>query len=123
MFGNKPSIKYVYLFGAKCYVYIPEEKQIGTSKLSPRGIKYYVVDYTESSKNLRIYDPHKHPVFTFRDVVFSDSIKYLESTEIESLSDRPFDLDPDAPWTIEQKRDFWKSIVNHLNDAIDPAKK
>jgi hypothetical protein len=26
MFGDKPSIKYLYPFGSKCYVYIPEEK-------------------------------------------------------------------------------------------------
>jgi hypothetical protein len=50
MFGDRPLIKYLYLFGAKCYVYISEDKQIRTYKLSPRGIKYYVVGYTESYK-------------------------------------------------------------------------
>jgi hypothetical protein len=83
MFGDKPSIKHLYPFGAKCYVHVPEEKQIGISKLSPRGIKYYVIGYTESSKILRLDDPQKYRVLTSRDVVFHDSTKLLESTEIE----------------------------------------
>jgi hypothetical protein len=37
--GNKPSIKHLYPFGGKCYMHVSEEKQIGISKLSPRGIK------------------------------------------------------------------------------------
>jgi hypothetical protein len=77
LFGDKPSIKYLYPFGAKCYVHVPEEKQIGTSKLSPRGIKYYVVGYTESSKILRLYNLQKRRVFTSRNVVFPDSTKRL----------------------------------------------
>jgi hypothetical protein len=60
MFGDKPLIKHLCPFGAKCYVHGPEEKQIWISKLSPRGIKYYVVGYTESSKILRLYNPQKH---------------------------------------------------------------
>jgi transposase InsO family protein len=52
MFGKMPSIKHLSPFGAKCYVHVPEEKQIGTSKLSPRGIKCYVVDYIMLSKIL-----------------------------------------------------------------------
>jgi hypothetical protein len=31
MFSDKPSIKYLYPFGAKGYVHVPEEKQIRTS--------------------------------------------------------------------------------------------
>jgi hypothetical protein len=39
MFRDKPSIKYLYLFGAKCYMHVPKEKLIGISKLSPREIQ------------------------------------------------------------------------------------
>jgi hypothetical protein len=52
MFGGKRLIKRLYPFGAKYYVHIAEEKQIGKSKLSLRGLKCYVVSYTESSKIL-----------------------------------------------------------------------
>jgi hypothetical protein len=38
MFSNKPLIKHLYPFGAKYNVHVPEEKQIGISKLSPKGI-------------------------------------------------------------------------------------
>jgi hypothetical protein len=82
-------------------MHIPEETQIGTSKLSPRGIKYYIVGYTGSSKILRLSDPHKCRVFTSRDVVFPNSTKCLESIEIKSPADLPFDLDNDAPWMLE----------------------
>jgi hypothetical protein len=97
MFGDKPLIKHLYLFGAKWYVHVPEEKQIGTSKLSPRGIKSYVVGYTESSKIMRLYDAQPRRVFTSRDVVFPDSTKRLGSTEIESPADIPLNLDNDTP--------------------------
>jgi hypothetical protein len=50
MFSAKPSIKYLYSFGTKCYMHVPKQKQIRISKLSPRGIKYYVVGYSDSSK-------------------------------------------------------------------------
>jgi hypothetical protein len=59
LFGDKPSIKHIYPFRVKCYVHVPQEKHIATSKLSTRGINYYVVSYTESSKILQLYDPHK----------------------------------------------------------------
>jgi hypothetical protein len=64
MFVEKPQLAHRYPFGTKCYVYIPEEKQIGMSKLGPRGMKTYIVGYTESSKVLRLYDPEKCRVFT-----------------------------------------------------------
>jgi hypothetical protein len=122
MFGDKPSIKPLYPFGAKYYVHVPVEKQIGISKLRPRGIKCYVVGDMESSKILQLYNLHKCRVFTSRHVVVPDSTKRHESIEIQSLSDLPFDLDNDAPSMIEQERDFWEWIVNNFDDAIDWAK-
>jgi hypothetical protein len=121
MFSDKPSIKYLYLFGSKCYVHIPEEKQIRTSKLSPRGLKYYVVGYTESSKILWLYNPQKYRVFRSKDVVFSESTIRLESITIKSQANLPLDLDDDAPWTIELKWDSWEWIMTNLDDAIDQA--
>jgi hypothetical protein len=59
IFGDKPLKKYLYPFWAKCYVHVPEEEQIGTSKLTPRGIKNYGVSNTESSKILQVYDPQQ----------------------------------------------------------------
>jgi hypothetical protein len=53
--------------------------------------------YTESSKILQIYILQKRRVFTSRDVVFPDSTKRLESTEIESPPDLPLNLDNDIP--------------------------
>jgi hypothetical protein len=121
IFGNRPSIKHLYPFGAKCYVYGSEEKKTGTSKLSPRGIKYNVVGYTRLSKLLRLYSPQKHRLFTSRDVVFPDSTKCLKSTKIESLPDLPIDQDDNAPWTIDQKRDLWEWIVKNLDEVINWA--
>jgi hypothetical protein len=97
MFSNKSLIKHLYRFGAKYYVHIPEDKQIGISKLSPKRIRCYDVGYKESSKILRLYDPHMHRVFTSRDVVFPDSTKCLESTKIELPADLFLDLDSDTP--------------------------
>jgi hypothetical protein len=34
MFGNKPSIKYLYPCGSKCYVYVPKVKYTLMSKFS-----------------------------------------------------------------------------------------
>jgi hypothetical protein len=52
IFGNKPSNKYWYSFGAKCYVHIAEENQIRISKLFFKRIKYYIIGYTASTKIL-----------------------------------------------------------------------
>jgi hypothetical protein len=114
-------IKHLYLCRAKCYVHLPEEKQIGTSKLSPREIKCFVVCYTESSKILQLYDPQKCRVFSSRDVVFPDSTKRLELIEIKSPADLPFNLDNDTPWTIEEKQDLWELILKNLDNAIARA--
>jgi hypothetical protein len=59
LFDDKPLIKHLYTSRANCNIYIPEKNQIGTSKLSAKRIKCYDVSYTESSKILRLYDPHK----------------------------------------------------------------
>jgi hypothetical protein len=75
MFGEKPQLAHLYPFGTKCYVHIREEKRIGMSKLGPRGMKAYIVAYTESSKVLRLYDSEKRRVFTSRDFKFSDTVK------------------------------------------------
>jgi hypothetical protein len=48
----------------------------------------------------------KHRVFTFRDVVFSESTKCLELTKIESPTNLPLDLDSNTPYMIEQNRIF-----------------
>jgi hypothetical protein len=96
LYGNKALIKHLYPSRAKCYMHVPEEEQIRISKLSPRRIKCNIVGYTELSKIFKLYDPHKHRVFTSRDVVFPDSTKRLESIEIELLADLPFGLDNDA---------------------------
>jgi hypothetical protein len=97
MFSNKHSIKHLYPFRAKCSVHIFETTQTLISKLSPRGIKCYVIGYTEASKILRLYDPQMRRVITCSDVVFSESKKCLESIKIELQTNLPLDLDDDAP--------------------------
>jgi hypothetical protein len=121
MIGDSPSIKHLFPFVAKCYVHVPDEKQIGKSKLSPRRIKYYVVGYTESSKILCLYDHQKRRVCTSKDLVFPDFTKHLDSTEIELPADLPLDQDKDIPWTIAQKRDLWEWIVKNLDNALARA--
>jgi hypothetical protein len=80
-----------------------------------------VIASTESSKIRQLYDHHKHRVFTSKNIVFPDSPKRLESTKIELLADLPFDLDNDAPCTIEQTRYIWEWIVKNLDNAIEWA--
>jgi hypothetical protein len=55
LYGDKPLIKHLHHFRAKCSVYVHEEKQIRISKLSPRGRNSYVIGYIESSKILQLY--------------------------------------------------------------------
>jgi hypothetical protein len=56
MFGDKLFIKYLYPFGAKYYIYISEENQIGVSKRYLRGIKYYVIGNIELTKIFQLYN-------------------------------------------------------------------
>jgi hypothetical protein len=108
MFGDKPWIKYLNPFGSKCYVHVPEEKQIRTSKLSFLGIKCLVIGYTESSKIVQLYDSQKCGVFTSRDVVFLESTKCLESAKIVSPTDLSLNLDSNTPWTRDKQCDLWE---------------
>jgi hypothetical protein len=80
-------------------MHVSQEKQTAISKLSSRGMRYYVAGDTESSQILRVCHSHDHRVITSRDVVFPISTHRLESTAIESPADLPLDLDDDAPGT------------------------
>jgi hypothetical protein len=55
IFDDKPSNKPLYAVGSNGDIHIPKEKQIGMSMLSLRGIKYFVIRYTESSKIFQLY--------------------------------------------------------------------
>jgi hypothetical protein len=101
IFSDKPLIKHLYPFGAKCYIHISEEKQIRISKLNPREIMYFIISYTKSSNIFQLYDPKKHPVITSRVIVFPESTKGLEANKINFQANLPLNLDDNAHWTID----------------------
>jgi hypothetical protein len=120
MFGKEPSIQYFYPFGAIYIMHVPDETQIKTSKLSPRGIKSYFVEFTESSKFFRLYEPPKPHTFTPRNLKISNSTKCYESTKIALPVDLPFDQ-KESQSDNRINRRLMAMDSNHFDNALHQA--
>lgn len=73
-YRRKPDVKYLRLYGSKCFVRVPEEKR--TSKLNPKGVKGCLVGYTDTGYKVLV----DNEIIISRHVIFIDSeakvIKY-----------------------------------------------
>lgn len=53
-YGRKPEVRYLKIFGSKCFVRVPEETR--TSKLNPKGIQGILVGYTDTGYKVLVND-------------------------------------------------------------------
>jgi len=70
MFGEKPNIKNLRVFGFICYVHIPDSQR---SKLDPKARKCIFVGYDERKKGWKCMDLKTHRFVVSRDVGFDVS--------------------------------------------------
>ncbi|CEG49316.1 FOG: Transposon-encoded proteins with TYA, reverse transcriptase, integrase domains in various combinations [Plasmopara halstedii] len=70
VYGSKPSVKHMRVFGCRAYVLTPKEKR---QKWDPKARSGVFVGYEELSKAYRIYDIGAGQVVISRDVNFDES--------------------------------------------------
>lgn len=81
MFGEKPSIKHLRVFGYICYVHILDSQR---SKLDAKARKCIFVGYDERKKGWKCMDPKTHRFVISRDVIFVEiSLYYGIASEEE----------------------------------------
>ncbi|KAG6469325.1 hypothetical protein ZIOFF_074038 [Zingiber officinale] len=79
MFGKKPNVKHMRVFGSICYVHVPESKR---SKLDAKTRKYIFVGYDERKKGWKCLDPTSHRFVVSRDVVFDEVSWYYGAAPV-----------------------------------------
>ncbi|OMO61385.1 Integrase, catalytic core [Corchorus capsularis] len=70
LFGKKPSVSHLKVFGCICYVWIPEAKR---SKLDEKVEVCIFVGYSNNVKGYRAFNPKAGKVVVSRDVTFNES--------------------------------------------------
>ncbi len=89
LFGTKPDISHLRVFGCMCYVHIPDSRR---RKLDQKANRAIFVGYPQGTKGYKLYDLEKKSFVISRDVTFfekkfhqfdeqskSDSAKQLEN--------------------------------------------
>lgn len=70
MFGYKPSLEHLKVFGCIAFFYIPKQHH---NKLEPRGEIGIMVDYARSRNGYRIYDIKNKKIIEERTVKFHEN--------------------------------------------------
>jgi len=88
MFGEKPSVKHLRVFGATCFVHISDALR---TKLNAKAQKCVFIGYDERKKGWKCIDPQTHRFIISRDVVFDELISYQNGSTValeESSAER-----------------------------------
>jgi len=81
LFGLKPAVSHLRIFGSKAYAQIPKADR---KKLDPKALKCIFVGYGTEYKAYKLYNPVTHKVFASRDVIFHE---HVEEGKEDSNSD------------------------------------
>lgn len=73
IFGEKPTVKHLRVFGSICYVHVPKSRR---SKLDAKAKKCIFVGYDVRKKGWKCLDPKTHSFVVSRDVVFDEISSY-----------------------------------------------
>lgn len=89
LYGQKPDIGHLRVFGCAAYAHIPVET--GRKKLDDRARRCIFLGYTDTESIWRLYDLATKRVFTSRDVRFDENTvyKHLQGQKTEELVDLP----------------------------------
>ncbi|ODM88300.1 Retrovirus-related Pol polyprotein from transposon TNT 1-94 [Orchesella cincta] len=71
VFGKKPTLHHIRLFGCTAYSHIPEQQR---SVWQPKSKKCILVGYESSCNNYRCYDPEKRKIIISHDVSFEEQL-------------------------------------------------
>jgi hypothetical protein len=69
LYGSKPVINNLKVFGCKAFAHIPKENR---RKLDAKATKCIFIRYCSKFKAYKLFDPATHKVFASRDVLFHE---------------------------------------------------
>ncbi|MCO5575913.1 hypothetical protein L7F22_029720 [Adiantum nelumboides] len=69
LYGIKPTVSYMKVFGCVCYVHVPNEAR---KKMEPKAVKCIFLGYPIEKKEYKCYDPMTRQVYVSRDVIFCE---------------------------------------------------
>ncbi|MCO5587362.1 hypothetical protein L7F22_041311 [Adiantum nelumboides] len=69
LYGIKPTVSYMKIFGSVCYVHVPNEAR---KKMEPKAVKCIFLGYPVEKKSYKCYDPTTRQVYVSRDVRFCE---------------------------------------------------
>ncbi|MCO5590542.1 hypothetical protein L7F22_044513 [Adiantum nelumboides] len=69
LYGIKPTVSYMKVFGCVCYVHVPNEAR---KKMEPKAVKCIFLGYPVEKKGYKCYDPTTRQVCVSRDVRFCE---------------------------------------------------
>ncbi|MCO5550840.1 hypothetical protein L7F22_004333 [Adiantum nelumboides] len=69
LYGIKPTVSYMKVFGCVCYVHVPNEAR---KKMEPKAVKCIFLGYPFEKKGYKCYDPGTRQVYVSRDVRFCE---------------------------------------------------
>ena len=95
LFGRKPSVKHLKIFGCACYPHIPGDER---SKLDPKVRRCIFLGYSSESKAYRVYDKERKKIIISRDIVFNESQRSLVEKEQNASS---LDSSVELPYTSD----------------------
>ena len=69
LYGYKPNVGHMKVFGCIAYVHVPDEKR---RKLEPKAHKCIFIGYSQEKKAYKCYDPSTRESLVSRDVIFDE---------------------------------------------------
>ena len=113
LFGFKPAVSHLRIFGSKAYAHIPKADR---KKLDPKALKCIFVGYGTEFKAYKLFNPMTHKVFASRDVIFHEQI---EEGKDDSNSDWhiPLLMEENSEENEEQEQKQEEVTGNVINDA------
>ncbi|MCO5608238.1 hypothetical protein L7F22_062444 [Adiantum nelumboides] len=69
LYGIKPTVSYMKVFGCVCYVHVPNEAR---KKMEPKAVRCIFLGYPVEKKGYKCYDPTTRQVYVSRDVRFCE---------------------------------------------------
>jgi hypothetical protein len=69
LYGSKPAVHHLKVFGCKAFSYIPKENR---KNLDAKSIKCIFIGYCSELKAYKLFYPSTHKVFAGRDVLLHE---------------------------------------------------
>jgi len=74
LYNVKPDVGHLRIIGSLVYTHVPKEKRLKHESHTNLNI---FVSYTDTERLVKVYDPHKRTVKSYRDVVIDETLRWL----------------------------------------------